>query len=78
MLYPSKTPIIIAFWRKALENIAKHLTVKRYAFDIELLIVATARSYRIAKVPALWRSKLTSRFKNKRDDQDAHRLGSGS
>ncbi|RLG82779.1 MAG: glycosyltransferase family 2 protein [Thermoprotei archaeon] len=54
-----------AFRRDVLEDIARHLTVKRYAFDVELLTAATARRYRIAEVPALWRIKLTSRFKTR-------------
>jgi len=52
-----------AFRREVLEDIAGCLTVKRYAFDVELLTAATARGYRIAEVPALWRIKLTSRFR---------------
>ena len=52
-----------AFRREVLEDIARRLTVKRYAFDVELLTAATARGYRIAEVPALWRIKLTSRFR---------------
>ena len=52
-----------AFRREVLEDVAKHLTVKRYAFDVELLTAATARGYKIVEVPALWRIKLTSRFR---------------
>ena len=52
-----------AFRRKVLEDLARHLTVKRYAFDVELLTAATARGYRIIEVPALWRIKLSSRFR---------------
>ncbi len=52
-----------AFRREVLEDIARHLTVKRYALDVELLTVATARGYRITEVPALWRIKLASRFR---------------
>ena len=54
-----------AFRRKVLEDVVRHLTVKRYAFDIELLTAAIARGYRVVEVPALWRIKLVSRFKAK-------------
>ena len=54
-----------AFRRKALEDIARRLTIKRYAFDVELLTAATTRGYRIVEVPALWRIKLTARFKTR-------------
>ncbi len=54
-----------AFRREVLEDIARHLTVKRYAFDVELLTAATARGYKIAEVPALWRIKLTLRFRTR-------------
>jgi len=54
-----------AFRREVLEDVARYLTVKRYAFDVELLTVATARGYRIVEVPALWRIKLTSKFRVK-------------
>jgi len=54
-----------AFRREVLEDIARHLTVKRYAFDVELLTAATARGYRVVEVPALWRIKLASRFRAK-------------
>ena len=37
--------------------------IKRYAFYVELLAVAIARSSRITKMPAPGRIKLTSRFK---------------
>ena len=51
------------FRRRLLGDIVKHLIVKRYFFDAELLTAATARDYREAKVPALWRIRLIFRFK---------------
>ena len=54
-----------AFKREALEDITRHLTVKRYAFDVELLTAAIARGYSIVEVPALWRIKLVTHFKVK-------------
>ena len=52
-----------AFRRKCLEDSFKNLTVKRYAFDVELLTAATVKGYKIVEAPALWRIRLTSRFK---------------
>jgi len=54
-----------AFKRNVLEDIVNHLTIKRYAFDVELLTAATTRGYKIVEVPALWKIKLTSSFKTK-------------
>lgn len=54
-----------AFRRRVLEHIIDVITVKRYAFDIELLTVATSGGYKIVEVPALWHIKLTSKFKIK-------------
>jgi len=54
-----------AFRRKVLEDVTDRLTVKRYAFDVELLTAATARGYRITEYPALWKIKLTSKFKTR-------------
>jgi len=54
-----------AFRREVLEDITRYLTVKRYAFDVELLTAATARGYKIVEVPALWRIKLRSKFRVK-------------
>ncbi len=52
-----------AFKREVLEDIVPRLTVKRYAFDVELLTAATARGYKIVEVPAPWKIKLKSRFR---------------
>jgi len=52
-----------AFRREVLEDIAPLLTVKRYAFDVELLTAVTARGYRIAEAPALYPIVLSRRFK---------------
>jgi len=54
-----------AFKRRVLEDVARHLIVKRYAFDAELLAAATTKGYRVIEAPALWRIKLTSTFKVK-------------
>jgi len=52
-----------AFKREILEDVVDRLTVRRYAFDVELLTAITARKYRITEVPALGKIKLTSKFK---------------
>ena len=52
-----------SFRRRVLEDVAPLLTVKRYAFDVELLTAITARGYRIAEVPALYPIVLSGRFK---------------
>lgn len=52
-----------AFRRKLLEDIAPLLTVKRYAFDVELLTAITVRGYRITEAPALYPVVLSKRFK---------------
>ncbi len=54
-----------AFKRYVLDEISKAMTIKRYAFDIELLVLASLKKYKIVEVPALWKIKLTSRFKIK-------------
>jgi hypothetical protein len=37
--------------REALEEIFSKLTVKRYAFDVELLLIANLRGLKIAELP---------------------------
>lgn len=51
-----------AFKRRVLDDVTKYLTVKRYAFDVELLTAIVARGYRVAEVPALWRITLKPKF----------------
>jgi len=67
-----------AFRREVLEDVANCLTVKRYAFDVELLKVVTARGCRKAEVPALWKIKTNIKIQNKGNNQDAHRLDGSS
>jgi hypothetical protein len=45
-----------------LEEVAPTLTVKRYAFDVELLTAINARGYRIIETPALYPIMLSKRF----------------
>mgnify|MGYP000448038997 CR=1 FL=1 len=51
------------FRREVLEEVTPMLTVKRYAFDVELLTAIMARGYRVAEVPALYPIKLCNGFK---------------
>lgn len=50
------------FKKKVLDDIVPLLTVKRYAFDVELLTAITTRNYKILEVPAVQPIKLTSKF----------------
>lgn len=52
-----------AFRRGVLEDVTPLLTIKRYAFDVELLTAIMARGYRIAEAPALYPITLRERFK---------------
>ena len=50
------------FKKKVLDDVLPLLTVKRYAFDVELLTAITTRGYKIVEVPAAQPIKLTSKF----------------
>ncbi len=52
-----------AFKSEVLKALAPQLIIKRYAFDIELLVLASKRNYRIIEVPSPWPIKLNSSFK---------------
>ena len=52
-----------AIKKQTLDTIAPLLTIKRYAFDAELITAATAQGYKILEIPALWPINLTARFK---------------
>ncbi|MEM1646205.1 MAG: glycosyltransferase, partial [Ignisphaera sp.] len=52
-----------AIKRHVLDTIAPKMYVKRYAFDVELLLLAAKHGYRIAEAPSLKTIKLTSSFK---------------
>ena len=54
-----------AFKTKKLQKIIKHLYVKRYAFDVELLLVAQNLKYKIDQIPSSKPIKLTTKFKTK-------------
>ena len=52
-----------AFKRYVLDNVVRELLVKRYAFDLELLTLASNYGFNISEVPALYEIKLNGRFK---------------
>ncbi|GAB6148709.1 glycosyltransferase family 2 protein [Stetteria hydrogenophila] len=52
-----------AFKRRVLEDVAPRLYAKRYAFDVELLLLAAKMGYKIAEAPSLAEVRLTAPFK---------------
>ncbi|MEB3755325.1 MAG: glycosyltransferase [Desulfurococcales archaeon] len=52
-----------AIKRQVLDNIAPKMYVKRYAFDVELLLLATKLGYRITEAPSLKPINLSSTFR---------------
>jgi len=52
-----------AIKRYVLDAIAPKMYVKRYAFDVELLLLAAKHGYRIAEAPSLKTIKLTTAFR---------------
>ena len=54
-----------AFRRYVLENVVPKLIVKKYAFDVELLLTVINSGYKVIEIPAPWGVKLTSKFKVK-------------
>jgi len=54
-----------AFRREPLLQVIKHMHVKRYAFDTELLLIAKQLGYKMVEIPNLKPILLTSRFKLK-------------
>ncbi len=48
------------FRRRTLEDILPRLTVKQFAFDLEMLVVAHQRGYRIAEAPVILNYNFTS------------------
>ena len=52
-----------AFKREVLDAVAPRIYAKRYAFDVELLLLAVKKRYKIAEAPCLKPINLTARFK---------------
>jgi dolichyl-phosphate beta-glucosyltransferase len=51
------------FRRESVQSILPFLTIDGFAFDIEMLVVATAQGMRITEVPVTWRNVLDSKVK---------------
>ena len=54
-----------AFKREVLEAISHEIYVKRFAFDVELLLLAAKKGFKIVEVPSLKPIRLYSRFRVK-------------
>lgn len=54
-----------AFKREFLEEVLKKITVKRFAFDVELLLLATTNGYKVVEVPSYFTIICNSRIKLK-------------
>lgn len=52
-----------AFTKDAAENIFRHATVNRWAFDIEVLGIARLYKYKIGIIPVYWVNNFASRLK---------------
>jgi dolichyl-phosphate beta-glucosyltransferase len=55
------------FEADAARSIFARLTVERFAFDVEVLVIATALGYRVAEVPVSWREDPQSTVRLARD-----------
>lgn len=53
------------FTAKAAGDIFPHLTIERWAFDVEVLVIAKKKGYRIAEVPVRWVNDPHSKVKLK-------------
>jgi glycosyltransferase involved in cell wall biosynthesis len=51
------------FTRKVIETIAPHLTVKQWAFDIELLYLCKRFGFKVLEVPTIWFDQAGSKLK---------------
>lgn len=45
-----------AFTARCIEDILPRLTIERWGFDVELLVAARCRGFRVAEVPIIWRN----------------------
>jgi dolichyl-phosphate beta-glucosyltransferase len=55
------------FSRRAFTAIAPYLTIDRWGFDVEMLLVARRRGFRIIEFPITWRNSSDSRLQLGRD-----------
>ncbi len=51
------------FTRKAAEELFSRATIERWAFDVEILVLAKKRKYRIAEIPVRWINDPESKVK---------------
>lgn len=49
------------FSQEALEKILPKQTIKRWAFDVELLVLARKNNFKISKIPVVWENSNNSR-----------------
>ncbi len=49
-----------AFSAPCIDDLLPHLTIERWGFDVELLVAARCRGYRIKEVPIVWRNHAAS------------------
>ena len=49
-----------AFSARCIDDLLPHLTIDRWGFDVELLVAARCRGYRIREVPIVWRNHAAS------------------
>lgn len=49
-----------AFSAASIDDLLPHLTIDRWGFDVELLVAARCRGYRIKEVPIVWRNHAAS------------------
>ncbi len=55
------------FRKEVAEQIFPHLRIKRFAFDVEMLFIATQMKYSIAEVPVMWIDQRGSKVRVVRD-----------
>ena len=48
------------FSQRCLEDILPRLTIERWGFDVELIVAARCRGYRVKEVPITWRNNTAS------------------
>jgi dolichyl-phosphate beta-glucosyltransferase len=58
------------FETESARNIFARLTVNRFAFDVEVLVIAAAQGYRVAEIPVSWREDPRSNVHLLRDSCD--------
>jgi glycosyltransferase involved in cell wall biosynthesis len=48
------------FSRRCIEDILPRLTIERWGFDVELIVAARCRGYRVKELPITWRNSFAS------------------